>query len=192
MLPVREKLRWYFACSLVMYSHPDYDKLLEYTATNLQRISPNTINEIIQAKGSYVSGPDWLSKWPGICRNIIDGGLLFILDNVGYVGKGVFTEISDVMTKGLPVFLVDRSGVSIPIPSLQDDFVSYGPSWTLYAHFDVDKLLGISKPSLSIEEVLLPVVELSSEEIAALEERPFEEGEGLTEGDLSELGKHPF
>jgi hypothetical protein len=132
-----QKLRWYFACSLVMYSHPEYDTLLQHAKTNVELISPDTVNEIVQAKGSYTSGPDWVSRWPLLCRDMIDGGLLFILDNAGYVGKGVYTEISDVLAKGLPVFLIDRSGISIPIQSLEEDFISYGQSWTLYAHFDV-------------------------------------------------------
>ena len=108
---------------------------------------------------------------------------MFILDNAGYVGKGVFTEISDVIAKGLPVFLIDRSGITIPILSLEEDFISSGPSWTLYAHFDVKTFLSHGKASLSVEEDLPVTEELSEADLAALDKHSFKEGEGLTEGE---------
>ncbi len=93
--------RVYVASSLSTYATPEY-------STNLERITelfPDA--EILAARDLFTSNADWLRKWPGIVLQI--DALIFFEHADGYIGYGVWTEISDALAHGIPVYLLRDS-----------------------------------------------------------------------------------
>jgi len=127
-----------------MYYHPAHEAVLRAIQAKLPQISPNVTNKIVQAKGRYRNAQDWLSTWPKLCAETINGGLFFLLDDDGFIGKGVHTEITDVLKKVLPVYLMTRDGNCYPITTLQGDAFVEGPDWKLYTFVDIKKLTAYS------------------------------------------------
>lgn len=88
--------RVYVASSLSTYDTPDYSTKLE----RITELFPNA--EILAARGLFTSNADWRQKWPGIVSQI--DALVFFDDADGYIGYGVWTEISDAIERGIPVY----------------------------------------------------------------------------------------
>lgn len=97
--------RIYMASSLSTYKTPEYDR-------NLERISelfPHA--EILAPRDLFTSNADWLNKWPGIVVQI--DALVFFQDAQDFIGYGVWTEIHDAITHGVPVYLLADSSLHL-------------------------------------------------------------------------------
>jgi len=133
-----QTLHWYFTASLPMHNNPIYNQTVQNILSNLPYISPGSDNLIVQAKGLYRNAQDWLIRWPHDIFLLVNGGGFFILDN-GWIGKGVHTEIQDILNKSLPVYLISE-GKYYPIPSLTGDAFAEGPDYKWYTHIDVKRI----------------------------------------------------
>lgn len=137
-----KKWKWYYTASLSVHNSPLYDRILARIWTELPAIAMQLgfgECEIISARGMYTSGRDWVEKWPSVCETI-DGGLFFTVDATSHIGKGVHTEVVNILEKGLPVYLVTHDGAVYPISSLAGDAFIDGPDFTYYTYIDIPTL----------------------------------------------------
>lgn len=51
---------------------------------------------------------EWLEQWPGILATL--DGLVAFGDEEGWIGRGVFVEVTDALRRGLPVWYLPASG----------------------------------------------------------------------------------
>jgi hypothetical protein len=133
-------LCWYLTCSLPMHALPTYDQMKAHVETILQHIRPDVEHRLIESRGLYQGAKDWLVKWPELCESTINGGLFFWLDTDGFIGRGVHTEIEDVLKKGLSVYCVLPDGDYYPITRLCGPAFIEGPDWKFYLFIDAKRL----------------------------------------------------
>lgn len=148
--------KWYFTASLSVHTLPLYDQILSHIRDHLPGIAMERGDtegyEVISARGMYRSGKDWIEKWPSV-RQIIDGGLFFTVDDTFHIGKGVYTEVSDILKRQLPVYLVAHNGAFYPIISLVGPEYFDGPDYTYYLSINVKILEQRFKDLEAIEDM---------------------------------------
>ena len=154
-------LSWYVTCSLPMHNHPIYNQIMQHIDAILQRIHPDNENKLVEARGMYQGAKDWLEKWPKVLDETINGGLFFLLDTDGFIGRGVHTEVSDILKKGLPVYLVMPDSSFYLITTLTGKAFAEGPDWRMYTFVDVKVLARETEPqdpfdALELEEEIKP------------------------------------
>lgn len=94
--------RVYLASSLPTYRTPEYGEHLDMLA----RLVPDA--EILPARDLFQSNSDWLCRWPEILPTL--DAVVYFEDRDGYIGYGVFTEISDALARGIPVHFLTPEG----------------------------------------------------------------------------------
>ena len=73
-------------------------------------------HELLSARDLYVSTEDWLAKWPTTLPTL--DALVFIAAADRTIGAGVFREIVDARSRGLPVWHLSDSATLIPLPQV--------------------------------------------------------------------------
>jgi hypothetical protein len=85
--------------------------------------------QLLEARHLYASNAEWRRRWPAVLRRLTR--LVFFADPDGWIGRGVWTEITDAAREGLPVFYLSDRGRLTPFAS-----VRLGPpddaSWQRY------------------------------------------------------------
>lgn len=94
--------RVYLASSLHTYRTPEYSEHLDMLA----RLVPDA--EILPARDLFQSNSDWLCRWPEILPTL--DAVVYFEDRDGYIGYGVFTEISDALARGIPIYFLTPEG----------------------------------------------------------------------------------
>lgn len=124
--------RVYVASSLSTYTTPAYDRNIGHIAG----LFPDA--EILAPRDLFTSNADWLSKWPGIVSQI--DALIFFEDAAGYIGLGVWTEISDAIAHAIPVSLLRDSSLH---PWSAVEISERRPTnWRQYARIGVPEQVG--------------------------------------------------
>lgn len=122
----------YIASSVSLYRKPLYD---EYKKQLMQRYPSAAF---IWAKGLYGSSQQWLEDWPRYCEQAT---MLIFLADEGWIGRGVHTEIEDMLKAGKPVFYLYRE-YALAIPSLDRaypvQFDKVTDSWKAYCKVTVN------------------------------------------------------
>ena len=116
-----ERTCWYVTSPLSTHGTPLYEHMqLEVIPAVLEQIQPGKRHTIVYARGLYSGGKDWQNKWPLFRSEWAKDGLLFFTDETGYIGKGVWSEIIDVLhVLKRPIYLVTVNGDYFPIDNLQ-------------------------------------------------------------------------
>lgn len=92
----------YIASSLSTYRTPRYDRMIE----SIRTLFPQS--NAMPARDQFTSNADWRRKWPDILPTI--AAVVFFDDGDGYLGLGVWTEITDCFRIGLPLWYIDDDG----------------------------------------------------------------------------------
>lgn len=103
--------RIYVASPLSTYSTKRYDRMLGHITTSFPEA------KLLPARSLYASNRDWLCQWPDVL-NSIDAVVVFT-DEGGWVGHGVWTELSDAALAGLPVWIIRDDGALFTLDGAQ-------------------------------------------------------------------------
>ncbi len=106
----------YLAAPLSTYNTPRYEWALLW----LRTCAPPGV-PIIHARDAFTSTADWRARWPAVLARL--AGLVFIADEAGYIGAGVWREMGDALAHGLPVLYLDDRGDVHPYHALH-----FGPA----------------------------------------------------------------
>ena len=94
--------RVYVASSLHTFDTPRY-------STELARITEHFPNaDLLPARGQFTSNADWKRGWSDILTTI--DALVFFADDDGYVGYGVWAELTDADARGIPIWYLAPYG----------------------------------------------------------------------------------
>lgn len=93
----------YLAYPLHMHTTPRARRFIRLA----QRRFPNA--EILPACEQFSSNADWLRRWPLILPTI--AAVCVVSDEAGWIGKGVWVELSDALAIDLPVFVLTNKRV---------------------------------------------------------------------------------
>lgn len=102
----------------------------------IQTIKDHFKEDVLTTKGLYPS----LSVWKKQHESIIDrcNKLVYFVNSVGTIGRGVYLEINHAMSKGMNVYLYDgRKGVIPHHPSFIH-IIYDGTNYTEYAEISMD------------------------------------------------------
>lgn len=94
--PSRITGRLYVASPLSTFNTPRYDSELQHLRAHFHHA------DIVPARGLFTSNAEWKRGWPDILSTI--DALVFFADDDGYVGYGVWTELSDAYERGIPIW----------------------------------------------------------------------------------------
>ena len=108
---MRSAERVYIACPKSAYATPRYDRVAELVRQQF----PDAL--IIEARNRYRSNLDWVRGWPATLRTLTH--LVFFCDPDGWIGRGVWTEITDAERDGVTAFHVNDRGRLTPLNALQ-------------------------------------------------------------------------
>lgn len=86
----------YVTSPLTLFNTSNYEYIREIT----ENMFPSC--NLTFTEGLYSGAREWLQKWPVL--KLEQDALLFFTDSKGYIGKGVYTEIRDMLAMGKPVF----------------------------------------------------------------------------------------
>ena len=114
----------YIASPIQTYHLPLYEHMQALIAA----LFPDST--LVFARGLYVSGRDWLEKWP-MMRKQVDT-LIFFCDLNGFIGRGVYVEVYDKLRENKPLFLITHEGTLYPFEQVElsepNEF-----NWSCYA-----------------------------------------------------------
>lgn len=114
----------YFAAPVTTYLTRHYHRGLTLTKDLFE------YGDVISARDEFKSTDDWLEKWPKIMPTI--NVVVFISDEDGWIGKGVWREINDVANNHGIVAYLDRN-LMYRYPLEWIEFIDWpSPSWRYY------------------------------------------------------------
>ena len=91
----------YFSAPRLVFNTVAYKRGLDAVRTHW----PHALT--IESRQTFVNVDDWRRRWPFVLASI--RVLVFTTDSAGYVGRGVWQEINDAESAGVPVLLVDAN-----------------------------------------------------------------------------------
>jgi len=94
--------RVYVASSLSTYSTPRYARELE----RIRAFFPHA--DILPARDLFRSNDDWRRRWPELLTTL--QAVVFFADDDGYIGYGVWTELTDALDQNIPVRYLTPEG----------------------------------------------------------------------------------
>jgi hypothetical protein len=115
----------YLASSMTTYQTPRYDAMIAH----VQRAFPGA--ELLPARGLYTSSAHWLATWPDHLKRLT--ATVFFAEVDGSVGKGVYKEIEDSLTAGLPVYYLHDDGGMVPREAVSLILIRGGMDWRKFA-----------------------------------------------------------
>lgn len=102
--PSRITGRVYVASSLSTYSTARYEQMIDAARSHYPQAT------ILPARDQFTSTDDWRRRWPELLNTL--QAVVFFADDDGYIGYGVFTELTDALDRGIPVrYLAPNGGL---------------------------------------------------------------------------------
>lgn len=89
----------YFSAPRLVFRTQLYRRALDAVRTHW----PHT--QIVESRHAFVDVDDWRRRWPLVLSSI--RVLVFVTDSAGYIGRGVWHEINEAESAGVPVLLVN-------------------------------------------------------------------------------------
>lgn len=94
--------RIYVASSLSTYDTPRYARELE----RIRALFPHA--DILPARDQFTSNEQWRRGWPEILRTL--QAVVFFADDDGYIGFGVWTELTAALDRDIPIRYLASNG----------------------------------------------------------------------------------
>jgi hypothetical protein len=122
----------YVSSPVSLYDKPLYEEYRQ----QIKQLYPGA--RIVWTKDLYRDSQDWRNQWPRYCKYATI--LIFITDE-GWIGRGVHTEIEDMLIAGKRVYYF-HEGQLLAVSSLQHDagpvyFSEVTESWLNYCYVSV-------------------------------------------------------
>jgi len=114
----------YVASSLSTFRTPRYDRMLSATRAHFPQARVRT------ARALFTSNHEWRTRWRAVLMS--STALVFFVDDVGFIGKGVHQEIHDAGVYGIPVWFLTDDGALHDLDNLI--FTVNERDWQQYAH----------------------------------------------------------
>ncbi len=114
----------YLSCNFTAF----YTKLYEENLALIKGRWPQA--EIFEPKLAYRTTDEWLEKWDEDLKTFT--GCVFF-DHAGFIGKGVFKEITDLDRYNTPVLYLASFGEFYPLSAVHIELHMGGLSWDQYA-----------------------------------------------------------
>lgn len=130
--PVHLTGKVYVASPLTTYQTPRYDCM----CATVRTLFPHA--DVLPARGLFASNAGWRARWPALLPTL--AAVVFFTDDAGWIGKGVWAEISGAAHAGVPVALLTDGGSLYDIGSLA--FHVDEDDWRQYAHVQPPLLRG--------------------------------------------------
>ncbi len=123
--PHRMTGRTYVASPISTYETPRYDATLH----RLRTLLPNA--ELLPARDLFTSNQDWRDHWPELLPTL---KAIVFFDDGGSIGRGVWQEIHDAQSAGLPVFYLPHPAANLlPLDGVTVSLIAHRRSWARYA-----------------------------------------------------------
>jgi hypothetical protein len=116
----------YFSAPRLVFGNQSYRRALDAVRTHWPHA------QIVESRHTFVNVADWRRRWPLLLSSI--RVLVFATDSAWYIGRGVWREINEAESAGVPVLLVDA--VTGRLHGLADcDFSAADPDdWNQHVH----------------------------------------------------------
>lgn len=107
---INKQLVVYIASPVSLYYQPVYKEIIKL----VRRVYPDS--RLMFAKGLYHDWFEFINKWPRLSLEVDE--LVFFVDENDMIGRGVYTEIEDMIVLNKPVYLMLLDGTKIPFCNL--------------------------------------------------------------------------
>lgn len=93
----------YLAAPIYTYKTPRYEQALAWVHRQFPHV------RVVNARDAFLSNADWRARWPLLLDHMHT--LVFIADESGFIGKGVWQEVTDARACGLLVLWLGYDGM---------------------------------------------------------------------------------
>jgi hypothetical protein len=115
----------------------------EQAAWQLQQLRDRLPTDlVVYARDLFNDPTDWRRRWPVLVR-VIDA-LVFFTDHAGFIGRGVYDEISDARAANKPVHFFSDAGTLYQLSAIRISVVNGGRDWQRYARVRLATAMGVS------------------------------------------------